>query len=511
VRALLHRTLSEECDKHVQRYFGYLRELNDYAERRSKREGAPFKKIILPRKWWNLAPQFNPFKVRVAKQLNTYAHTLAEKLRRDEYKPKAALVRRIRKSDGTLRELNIFQLPDAALSRLVYKSLLRKNLPRFSGYAFAYREDRTPHDAVNEIFSEWKSLDRVYVAEYDFSKFFDKINHAFLWRILSEHNFIVSREEENAIRAFLNSTACEQNGYPSNPKQRTCGIPQGTSISLFLANVACWELDRGLERLGVGFCRYADDTVIWSADYDRVVKAYYVINECSKRMGVPINLLKSQGIRLISRAPMRAEIESKLSVDYLGYGVSLSHIFISKKRVFKIKSRISYLIYQNLLQPLKVKGIFNAARLTPSLDLDYVTALRQIRYYLYGGLTDEKLRKYIAGKIPDLRFRGVMSYYPIVTDISQLAKLDGWLAYTLRQSLKLREQLWLGHGLGPLPGPTAGWIDNLEEQTVGIAPDGKSVDLRLPRFTLVHSAMRLAIIKKGIEAVANPLSNSYYE
>jgi RNA-directed DNA polymerase len=510
MRAQLHATLLEECNKHIHRYFSYIRELNDYAERKSKREGISFKKTIILRKWWNLDPQFNPFKVRTTKRLTVYAHTLSLKLRRNRYKPKPALIRRMRKADGSFRELNIFQLPDAALSRLVYKSLLKKNLPRLSGYAFAYREDRTPHDAVNEIFSEWKNLDRVYVAEYDFSKFFDKISHAYIWQTLREHNFIVSREEQNAIHAFLNCTACEFNTYPGKAKERKCGIPQGTSISLFLANVACWELDRHLERLGVGFCRYADDTVVWSRDYDRVVKAYYIIDECSKRMGVPINLVKSHGIRLVSRAPMKTEIESKTSVDYLGYGISLSHISISNKRVAKIKSRISYLIYQNLIQPLSVKGIFNVGRLAPAIDLDYLTALRQIRYYLYGGLTEEKLRRFIAGKIPSLRFRGVMSYYPIVTHISQLAKVDGWLAYTLKQSLRLRKHLWSSRGISSLPGPTPDWINEVDDLTAGTLPNGTSVDLNIPRFTLINSAMRLAIVQKGIAAVANPLSSTYY-
>lgn len=510
MKALLRTMLAEECDKHVQRYYSYIRELNDYADRRSKREGTAFKKTIYPRKWWTLDPRFNPFKVRATNKLATYGYTLSRKLRRGKYKPNPALIHRVRKSDGTFRILNIFQLPDAALSRLIYKSLLKKNLPRLSGYAFAYREDRTPHDAVNEMFSEWNTLDRIYVAEYDFSKFFDKIDHDYLWRVLDGRKFIMSREERTAIRAFLKSGACEFNDYPNNPTQRTSGIPQGTSISLFLANVACWELDRELERLGVAFCRYADDTIVWSPDYDRIVKAYGLINECSKRMGVPINPLKSPGITLLTRPSVRPEIKGKHSVDYLGYSISVTHISIAKKRVAKIKARISYLIYQNLIQPLKVKKIFNTARLTPSLDLDYLTALRQIRYYLYGGLTEEKLRRYIGGKVPHLRFRGVMSYFPIVTDISQLARLDGWLAYTLRQSLRMRERLWRAHGVARLPGPTSAWIDRVNELDTGTLPGGFSVDLTLPRFTLINSAMRLAIARRGIGAVANPLSSLYY-
>ena len=110
-------------------------------------------------------------------------------------------------------------------------------------------------------------------------------------------------------------------------------------------------------------------------------------------------------------------------------------------------------------------------------------------------LTEEKLRRYIAGKVPDLRFRGVMSYYPIVSDIGQLARLDGWLTYTLRQSLRLRERLWRMRGVANLPGPTAGWIADVGDLTTGTLPSGISADLTVPRFTLIHSAMRLAIVR----------------
>jgi len=510
MRALIRNVLEQECSKHVQRHFDYLTQLHDYARRRSLREGTNYVKRVHHPRWWDLCPQFNPFKVRSKKKLNTYSETLAEKLRSRDYKPQPALIHHVPKKDGSLRRLNIFQIPDAAVSRLVYKSLLHKNVARFSGYAYAYREDKTAHDAVNELFAEWKKLDRVYVAEYDFSKFFDEISHEYLWRVLDQNNFIVSPEERHVIDAFLKSEACEYSNYPAKPEPRLKGIPQGTAVSLFLANIACWELDRELERLGVGFCRYADDTAVWSEDYNRIVNAYYLIDEYSDKMGVPINLVKSQGIHLISRTCGRAEISCKQSIDYLGYQISQKDVSIADHRVAKIKERISFLIYQNLIQPLKIKGVFNKARLIATLDLDYVTTLRQIRYYMYGGLTEDKLLQYIAGRVTNLHFRGVMSYYPIVTNIRQLAILDGWLIYVLRQSLKLRQRLWSRMGVSSLPGPTQDWIDRIERLGSVAVPSGHAVDLRIPRFTLINSAMRRAINRRGITAVASPLPGTYY-
>lgn len=503
MQGLIRSFLKLECDKHVLRHCEYLKQLQEHVHRKSRREGKAAKKRIHRPPWWAVDDRFNPFKIRATKRLKVFSHTLAKKIRARSYRPGTALVNYVMKEDGTRRKLNIFQLPDAAISTLVYKSLLHKNLPRLSSYSYAYREDRTPHDAINEIFSEWKNLDRVYVAEYDFSKFFDEISHDYLWETLGKHKFIVSPSERNVIASFLKSSAAELTSYPKHAVPRTKGIPQGTSISLFLANVACWELDRKLERLGVGFARYADDTLIWSREYDKVVSAYYVIDEAAALMGVPLNLFKSYGISLLSRVG-QPEMRVKSAISYLGYELSLDRISIGHKAVQKIKARMSFVIYQNLLQPLTQKRIFNGARLTASADLDYITALRQLRFYLYGGLTEDHLRQYIDGRTSSLNFRGVMSYYPLVTDIQQLANLDGWLEHTLRQTLKLRQKLWKKHNGSVLPGPKTDWIERVGRLTFTSLGPTTLADIRLPSFRLINQALRHAITQRGIRAVVNP-------
>lgn len=502
MKALIKNTLNLECEKHIQRHFQYLDQLDDHIQRKSRREGRPQIKVIHRPFWWNVAPSFNPFKVRRKKALKTYAHSLAEKLRARKYEPMPALIRYIPKEDGSKRPINVFQLPDSAISTLTYKSLLRKNLPRLSSYAYAYREDRTPHDAVNEIHSEWKTLDRVYVAEYDFSKFFDEINHEYLWTVLDRHEFILGPSERHVIRQFLTSKAATQRNYPNNARPRTRGIPQGTSISLFLANIACWELDRRLERLGVGFARYADDTLIWCRRYEGITSAYEVIDEYASKMGVDLNPQKSAGISLLSRVGV-PEMSVKKGIDYLGYRISLDNISISPKKLKKIKARISFLIYQNLLQPLMQKRIFNSARLTPVIDLDYLTAIRQVRYYLYGGLSEDKLKQYVDGRISDLNFRGVMSYYPIVNDIAQLANLDGWLIYTFKQALRLRAKLWQQYDGTELPGPADNWIESIADFQFIPLTENEMIDARFPSFRRINRALKFAVSQKGIRAVAN--------
>jgi RNA-directed DNA polymerase len=504
----LESCISNECQKHIDRHYNYLFELEKNNRRKARRLGINIDKQILKPDRWDIDDGFDPFKVNSKKQLKTYAYTLNEKLRTLTYKPKTSVIESIPKASGGSRELNIFQIPDAAISRLVYKSLLLKNINLFSNYAYAYREDRNAHDAIFKISADWKNNDRVYVAEFDFSKFFDKITHGYLWDILYTRGFLYTEMEEYILHTFLESNYSQPSSYNLDlGTPRKAGIPQGTSISLFLANLVCWELDHELEGIGVRFARYADDTLIWSNSYDKVVRAYDIISKFSILIGSPINFAKSEGITLISEK-VNEEIKSKTQVHFLGYNISLKKISISNKNVASIKEKISFIVYENLIQSQK-KGIFNSARLD-LIDLDYVIALSQIRSYLYGGLNDTKLRHYKLGIIDRLNFRGLMSYYPLVNDEEQLKILDGWLIHTLKQSLRWREKSWYLNKGRSLPGPTQNWIEEIVNNKKWVHPGNNiEFDLRVPSFLQINRAMKVGLNRGGIRNVANPRSQYY--
>jgi RNA-directed DNA polymerase len=503
----IEQIITNECEKLIERYYEYLFELEENIRRKERRLGRQVTKKIKRPYYWDINDGFNPFKVNRKKQLNIYAHTLNRNLLSFSYKPKTSIIYPIPKSSGGIRELNIFQIPDSAVSRYIYKSLLTKNVNLFSGYAYAYREDRNAHDAILKISADWQNRDRVYVAEFDFSKFFDQIDHQYLWGILRNHGFLYTEMEENVLEMFLKSKYAYAASYdPNAGTERKQGIPQGTSVSLFLANVACWELDQELEHIGVQFARYADDTLIWSNSYEQVVRAYDIICYFSRLMGVPINFDKSEGITLISDRA-REELKSKSQVKFLGYDISLKRVSISDKSVKHIKEYLSYIIYENLLQPIN-QGVFNNNRLN-LIDWDYITALAQIRRYLYGGLNDSKLRFFRLGIIRQLRFRGVMSYYPLVNNEDQLKELDGWLIHTLTQALRQRQKIWQTKGVS-LPGPCTDWIENIVSIRKWKHPTNNKVyDLRIPSFLQINRAMRIGLKRGGVNSVTNPKSIYY--
>jgi hypothetical protein len=277
---------------------------------------------------------------------------------------------------------------------------------------------------------------------------------------------------------------------------------------LFLANVAAWPLDRALERLGVGFARYADDTLIWSPDYARICEAVDALNEAATAIGAALNLRKSEGISILAPGEAPVEFKSKASVDFVGYSFSAAGISIRSSSFDKIKERIAHLIYKNLLE-VPIQGIITPKRLDPPIDRDYVVLIYQLRRYLYGDLSEEKLRKYLRRTIPRVHYKGVMAFYPLVDRDDVLRSLDGWMLHTVHTSMRKRTSLLTGAGHANLPAPhgvAAGDLPSFR----GMSSQGTELDLRLPSFVRMGKLLRRAAQVHGPNAIGHPRSNQYY-
>jgi RNA-directed DNA polymerase len=279
-RLTFEQELRAECDKIIKRHERYARELRDDDRRRSRRTGVAHRGTLLRPSYWTVDRAFDPYKVRAS--ISPISRALKLALRHHDYRPYNPIAYEVPKSDDSKRIVSVFSIGDALVSRRVYSSLLAKNKPCLSAYSYAYRDDLTAHDAIHNIGSDLRSTRRVFLAEYDFSKYFDSISHDYVWKVLEERQFLISPLEKLVLEGFLQSNLQRPDDYlkrsPASATVRTHGLPQGTSVSLFLANVAAWELDRALERIGVGFARYADDTLIWSPDYSRICDAVQALS-----------------------------------------------------------------------------------------------------------------------------------------------------------------------------------------------------------------------------------------
>ena len=335
----IEEAIREEALKLIVRHQIDAQRVHDELARQERRTGVQNPKIIRQPDYWSVDQGFNPYKVRP--KARRIADAMRAALADREYKPRTSAIYQVPKSDGTMRDVSVFQVADNAISRMYYRRLTAKNTARLSPRCYAYRRDVSLHDAVFHAASEFRQDIRIFVAEFDLARFFDSISHDHIKRVLHDGRFLSTWQERLVVDGFLAAPSLPVSGYVANGGQRReRGVPQGTSISLFLANIAGYPLDRALERLGVGFVRYADDTLIWSNNYSELCRGVDALNEVSRQMGVSINLQKSEGISLLTDKAERAEFKSKTSVSFLGY--SISRRTISLKEGFVRRASVAY-------------------------------------------------------------------------------------------------------------------------------------------------------------------------
>ncbi|HBC7428462.1 TPA: hypothetical protein KEY68_000696 [Providencia rettgeri] len=491
----ISQAILEETKKLILRYHEYHNRVHIEYIRNKKRLGdSTPPKIIHTPDYWQTDNKFNPFYVR--KKYKSIAKSIANKIENRTYRPQPPHIKKVPKADGGERKVSIYQIPDAAISKLFFNRLLSKNKHRFSSFSYAYRNDRNVHFAIQDISIALQLNSRTFIAEFDFSDFFGSISHKFLYEQFNKNGFYISPEEQYVIKAFL--------------ANRKVGIPQGTSISLFLANLTCWRFDQSLEREGVKFSRYADDTIVWTPSYAKICNSFTLINEFAKDAGVQINASKSDGISLLTKDKFPSEMAAKNSVDFLGYTLSVEKTSIKDKSVKKIKKQISYILYRNLIQPLREKTL--AGQTIPSNDRDnnLLSAICQIRRYMYGSLNNKQIKDYLSGRTKRIYFKGIMSFYPLVNNEKQLAELDGWLISITYRAIQLRKKLLLNRWNfnRSMNFPFNVKRDDLLKRCAAIKIKGKPL-LELPSFLLIHKALQKGLLETGIEKVMNPESLNY--
>lgn len=126
----------------------------------------------------------------------------------------------------------------------------------FSESSFGFRPNRSQHDAILK-YHEYVQKGFRHVVDIDMSKFFDRVNHDRLMARLATR--IKDKRVLLLIRRFLTSGVMI-NGLESATEE---GTPQGGPLSPLLSNIVLDELDKELEKRGLHFVRYADDSVIF--------------------------------------------------------------------------------------------------------------------------------------------------------------------------------------------------------------------------------------------------------
>jgi RNA-directed DNA polymerase len=162
----------------------------------------------------------------------------------------------IPKPDGGVRKLGIPTVLDRFIQQAVMQVLQRRWDRTFSEHSYGFRPGRSAHQAV-EAAQKYIAGGYRWVVDLDLEKFFDRVNHDKLMAKIAER--VGDKRMLKLIRAFLRAGVME--GGLVSPVDE--GTPQGGPLSPLLSNIVLDEFDRELERRGLRFARYADDSNIY--------------------------------------------------------------------------------------------------------------------------------------------------------------------------------------------------------------------------------------------------------
>ena len=422
------------------------------------------------------------------------------------YEPQPSLLTEIPKGDGGYREIMDFSIPDAALGRVVYRRINRRNLKKQSADSYAYRPDRNLFDALLRLRN---SIDRpkVFIAQYDFKKFFDSIPHSYLLELINDKDRFTSTEtERKIILSFMKHSYANRKNYDLGYfEKRKTGTPQGSSISLFLANLANDPLDKDLEKLNGQFIRYADDVVNIAYNYEDALRIENAFHVHCKRSGIELNVKKSKGISVLSE--FSQEIRNAESFVFLGYKIDRTGFSISQKAKERIKQKISNLLNLYLLRHPR-NSDFNTSRVGNGYDWDLLGCLSEIRNVIYGGLRESRIQNFLkTGQRPtQKKIRGYMSFYCLIENGEDFHEMDGWLCDAVYQACRNRKKYLQKMGYS-YPSITKDNLISGKWYTPQPNKSGKGLfepEVRLPSFVRGWRAARKFYYIFGLEEVSKP-------
>ncbi len=352
--------------------------------------------------------------------------------------------------------------------------------------------------------------------QFDFESYFDSIPHVYIKKIVDNFGIIsASSVEKGVLKAFLEHEYAIRSRYTAGKFERKqqVGAPQGSSISLFVANLTNDALDKRIEGVNGQFVRYADDVVAIASTYEDALRIEQCFHDHCRESGLKINFVKSDGIRLLSPKSDN-EIATIGKFKFLGYDFYNDGCAISERSVSRIKSKISRLIQIYLIQYIDKYG-FNHKRCLlssnlPFFDWDLMGLVSEVRNYLYGGCTEYQIKQllYAGRRIPPMR--GLMSFYALVDKKENLQRLDGWFVNTLRCALNKRRIIlnnkygWNYPKFSNESLTKGSWYDPKFDEEGVFEPDP-----RLPSFVRGWRGARKYYLTFGLNGVSPPPYTGY--
>ncbi len=173
--------------------------------------------------------------------------------------------------NGRSRTLYIYPWEERLVDLLLYRLLSRRFHNCFSPHSYAYRYRGFGVDRCQRKIAALlrAAPPPVYIMKRDIADYFPSVDHEILEGQLKNacapDDYLLELLEERIRFSYL------ENGVPSTASR---GIPFGTAIACFFANVYLTDLDKRMSRVPrLCYFRYADDLLAFSPDRDALLEA----------------------------------------------------------------------------------------------------------------------------------------------------------------------------------------------------------------------------------------------
>lgn len=190
---------------------------------------------------------------------------ILDSLRSGTYKPDAVQQSDCLKKNGRKRKISRYTCTDRVVLDVLKRYLTPLWEPEFSGYSFAYQENKGVQTAVRQA-ARFIEEGNIWVVELDVQDFFDNINlerlesmlrkkntDESLMRLIHQYLYILVEEDYQKIRKMV-------------------GLVQGSPISPLLSNVYMDGFDKFLEQK-YKFCRFSDDINLYCDSEEHAMAA----------------------------------------------------------------------------------------------------------------------------------------------------------------------------------------------------------------------------------------------